>query len=346
MNFMRRGSKWYVFFRIAGKQFSLSTGESDIEAARIQGARIFLAHVEREHSGEVTSVDDSIELYWRWHGHPTGSNKPQASSARKYEGCLRRVCALVGAKDIPSLAKAATTMTAGNLGVTESNFTSLVRQAAGMFNREFLKWAESVGKRLSNPFAGCVPPVPLQKQFIAPPTAKILALNAAAELGLARNELLLFKLCLGAGLRIGEATHLTWANVLERSIFVESTSMRKTKSGKSREIPVSSTLLQFLELHRGLPNHYVVADEAPPKESKYGRPLRRCDRAVKRLSKWLKHHGVTDPRPQHWLRKVFASVVTDQHGIHVASRWLGHSSIAITERVYSGVASDLHAAVV
>ncbi len=346
MNFIKRGSVWNVFFRLAGRQFSLSTGETDLAKAQVQGARIFLTHVARGETGEIKTVEEAIQLYWRWHAEPSPKKKPQWETAHKYEVCLRRVCALLKITELGGLAQAAPGITARSLGVKESNYNSLVRLSAALFRRDFLIWAESIGKKLSNPFLGHVPKVPLQKQFVAPPKSFVKSLNASAEKELERNELLTFKLCLGAGLRVGEATHQTWANILERSILVEHTSARRTKSGKSREVPVSASLIASLEAHRGLPDNYVVADVSPPKLSKHGQPLRRADRVTKRLREWLKAKGVKDKRPTHWLRKVFASTVTKQDDIHTASKWLGHSSVVVTERVYSGVAEDLFAAVI
>lgn len=346
MNFIKRGDIWNVFFRLAGRQFSLSTGETDLAAAQIQGARIFLAHVDRGSTGEIKTIQAAIDLYWRWHAEPLKVKKPEWETAHKYEVCLKKVCALLKITELGALAQAAPKITSQSLGVTESNYVSLVRQAASLFSRNFLGWAETHGKKLTNPFAGHIPPVPLQKQFVAPPSDFARSLNADAERELDRNELLVFKLCLGGGLRVGEATHLTWANVLERSIMVEHSSSWRTKSKKSREVPVSPSLIAFLETHRGLPGNYVVADIKPPKLSKYGRPLRRADRVTRRLRAWLKAKCIKDKRRTHWLRKVFASTVTKQHDLYTASKWLGHSSIVVTERVYSGVASDKFAAVV
>lgn len=346
MNFIKRGTIWNVFFRLAGRQYSLSTGETDLAKAQVQGARIFLAHVARGETGEIKTVEEVIQLYWRWHAEPTGAKKPLWETAHKYEVCLRRVCALLKITDLGPLALAAPTISAKSLGVEESNYNALVRLSAALFRRDFLAWAESIGKKLANPFAGHVPKVPRQKQFVAPSESFVRSLNVSAERELGRNELLVFKLCLGAGLRVGEATHQTWANILERSVWIEHSSAHRTKSGESREVPVSASLLACLEKHRGLPNHYVIADIFPPKLSKHGKPLRRADRSTKRLRKWLKEKGVKDKRPIHWLRKVFGSTVTQQWDIYTASKWLGHSSVVVTEQVYAGVAEDRFAAVI
>jgi integrase len=145
---------------------------------------------------------------------------------------------------------------------------------------------------------------------------------------------------------VGEACHLKWKAVGDRSITVESSSDWSTKSGKSREVPVGVGLIAFLDSFRSLPDDYIVADITPPRPSKYGKPLRRAEKSARRLCGWLHDKGITDKRPIHYLRKVFASVVTAQHDIHTASKWLGHSSVVVTERVYSGIADDKYAAVI
>lgn len=349
MNLFKRGTVFNVFFRLGGRQVNRSTGETDLDLARIQAARIYLAAVDRAAECDVKTIDEVIELYWRWHrtrGPEAPGRRPTFVTAHAYENKLRQLCSVLKIKTPSELAQVAPDITAAKLNMSESSYISTVRQAAGMFNLRFLAWAKTIGRKISNPLVGYIPPPPLQRQFLAPADAYIRRLNAAAEAELQRNELLAFKLCLGAGLRIGEATHLKWKNVTSRSIVVESTSEKRTKNCESREIPVSQTLIAVLEKHRGLPEDYVIADAGPSKPSKYGRPHRRSDRVSKRLIRWLRKQGVTAKQPIHFLRKIFASTVTRRHDIYTASKWLGHSSVVVTERVYAAVAEDKFADVV
>lgn len=189
MNFLKRGSIWNVFFRLKGRQFSLSTGEVDLEAAQIQGARIFLAQVEKGHcGGEVRNVQDVIDLFWKWHATPNQGKKPSTATGHKYEVCLRKVSTSLKITDLGKLALKAAGLTAKDLGVSESNYVSLVRQSAALFNKRFLAWAKSVGKELVNPFASSIPPTPAQKQFKAPSLAQVLALTEKVYAGVASDK--------------------------------------------------------------------------------------------------------------------------------------------------------------
>jgi integrase len=60
----------------------------------------------------------------------------------------------------------------------------------------------------------------------------------------------------------------------------------------------------------------------------------RCDKVFKRLTKWLREHGVTSAKPIHELRKAFGSAICQRAGIHQASRSLRHSDIRVTSAVY------------
>jgi integrase len=102
-----------------------------------------------------------------------------------------------------------------------------------------------------------------------------------------------------------------------------------------REIPLSPGVLRELETYR--PPHgggFVIAspyDPPPPT----GRREYRCRDVFERLVAWLRSKGVTADKPLHEARKEFGSLVTKQAGLFAASRLLGHSGVAITERHYA-----------
>ena len=60
----------------------------------------------------------------------------------------------------------------------------------------------------------------------------------------------------------------------------------------------------------------------------------RCQRIFKRLTKWLREHGVRANCPLHALRKEFGSQICDKHGIYAASRALRHSDVGTTALHY------------
>jgi integrase len=61
------------------------------------------------------------------------------------------------------------------------------------------------------------------------------------------------------------------------------------------------------------------------------------------LCDWLRKKGVKDAKPIHFLRKCFGSLAVADHGIYVASKLLGHSSISLTASTYAGQVDKLPA---
>jgi len=353
MNLIKRGNVYNVFFRLHGRQYSLSTHETEIEPARIQAARIYLSHVDRGHAVAVNGLPEVVAHYWLWHASAPVNNRdsrPALGTARNYVNCLLRLCDKAKVKGVAELQQIAPLLKASMLGIEEGAYVPLVRNAASLFNLRFLAWSASRGVDLVNPLTGFIPPVILQRQFVPSAPGFLTGLDTAAKLELRDqgfiNEYLLFRLTLGAGVRVQEGCHIKWKDITPQSVVMETTSDHHGKSRKGREIPVSPGFLQELEQYRSIPSNFVIADVTPPKESKYGRPPRRADRVVKRLTKWLRVHGVDLRNPNHWLRKSFGSEVTEAHSIFVASKWLGHSSVVTTERTYAGVGAHKFADVI
>jgi hypothetical protein len=53
------------------------------------------------------------------------------------------------------------------------------------------------------------------------------------------------------------------------------------------------------------------------------------------LIDWLRKNGVNGKRPMHTMRKEVGSVIASRDGIFAASRFLRHSDIRITSRLYA-----------
>jgi integrase len=62
-----------------------------------------------------------------------------------------------------------------------------------------------------------------------------------------------------------------------------------------------------------------------------------------KVCRWLRKKGVRDPKPVHFMRKCYGSLAVADHGIFVASRLLGHSSINLTASTYAGQVDRLPA---
>jgi integrase len=91
---------------------------------------------------------------------------------------------------------------------------------------------------------------------------------------------------------------------------------------------------QLMEIFRGYSakatGPFVIESKNPHRPKGY-----RCQKNFRDLIAWLRANGVKSSKPLHALRKEFGSLLTEQHGIFVASRMLRHSTVAITESHYA-----------
>ena len=58
---------------------------------------------------------------------------------------------------------------------------------------------------------------------------------------------------------------------------------------------------------------------------------------------WLRKNGVPDLRPIHTMRKEIGSIIASRDGIFKASRYLRHSDIGITSKLYADVKTPVSA---
>jgi integrase len=356
--FMPKGRTcYYVFFRHRKHAYNRSCGTAVYSNAVVRAGEI-VAEIVRPTPKEAISdpTKDPIELtrargleigveellgfFEEWiRSAKPGQKRPSPETAANYRRRLRQLCRLLNAYTIAEISLKLAGFNPELARMSDSNFFTMLRNAAAAFGEAPMKFYATKGIAFESPFEGCVPTMPDQAAFQAPTEKFMDNLKAAAitELkGKRPREWLLFLLTLGAGLRIQEATHLTWGDVQTNGIDVRSTKSHRTKSGRSRFIPVGLTLLKELEALRSLPLNWVIAD-GNGKINKTKVAKIRCSRAIRRLSKWLKTHGISARNQNHYLRKTFGSFVAQEHGVLAASRFLGHSSICVTEKVYVGL---------
>jgi integrase len=182
------------------------------------------------------------------------------------------------------------------------------------------------------------------------PTFEVKKLFAAAETELKGDELKVFLLAICCGLRRHEIDYLEYPSFdwQKNLIVIRETKYFQAKTDDSHGvIPVDPELMKrfygfYVEHEKAMEakkeqkrNDFVIQSvfAKPRLEKRYIRY--RCAFAFQGLTKWLRTHGVTGPRPLHQLRKESISIVNAAHGIFVASRFARHSSIAITAAVYS-----------
>lgn len=218
------------------------------------------------------------------------------------------------------------------------NANSFVRNARALFGKDVLA---RIGLEAPKPlpFEGVTLLPEGSHRYAARVDFMRLAEVAREELRVAEPEVwkaLLLALC--CGLRRGEIDLLTWPQVdaANAVVRIETTNFFKPKTHTSeREIPLSPGVLRELEAFR--PSHgegfVIVSPHEPPPPT--GRREYRARDVFARLVAWLRAKGVSSDKPLHEARKEFGSLVTRQAGLFAASRLLGHSGVAITERHYA-----------
>jgi integrase len=185
-------------------------------------------------------------------------------------------------------------------------------------------------------------------RFLTPEEASRL-LEALAERSPDVHNMAL--LALNAGLRAGEVFSLTWADVdFDHDLI----SLRDTKSGKTRQVPLTSEARAMLEARKAAKNGAALvfppSKTAKPKEQP--EPSRApANEKIVQISETFNrvvaalglNDDIEDPRQKvvfHTLRHTFASWLV-QRGVPLVTvaRLLGHATTAMTER-YSHLAPD------
>ncbi len=236
---------------------------------------------------------------------------------------------------------------AGEPPLSKGGYASSLRGTAGIFSKQALKFYKRNGYHIENPLAGEVPKADFEK-FIVPPGGLdfIKELFEAAQNELSHEPQIypIFLICLGAGLRVQEATHVSWKHIQAGGIYVRSDEVHRTKSGLPRLVPAGDSLK--MRLLGKMPSDASPDDFVVPvlrdRTTGSGRPKKtksRCDKAIKKLNAWLRQHGVTKDlttHPCHYLRKLFGAVVLTKHprGLALAKKYLGHESTDTTEKIY------------
>jgi integrase len=219
---------------------------------------------------------------------------------------------------------------------------STLRQAASLFAPKRLEFI-SLQKGYRSPFAG-VKLEPRQScRYRTSFDVRALLTSAREELAPADPEAYkVFLLGLCCGLRRGEIDKLTWAafDWEAHKLYIEPTEHFAAKTQDSiGSVDLEPGVVAIFKSFRGnAPEHSFVIEAHTPgaarkKKSRdyYGY---RAQKVFRRLSAWLRLHGLRTLRPIHLLRKEYGSRVCDKHGIYAASMALRHANIAITAAHY------------
>lgn len=188
-------------------------------------------------------------------------------------------------------------------------------------------------------------PVPTYQSKKAMPSGGVESIlrNAQTELAVQNPEAFkLLLLTLPCGLRRSEADTLLWrqfdfdARVLEL-MDTEHKQLKSKGSAGSIDLDLElCTLFKvFMDKSQGdfvleKPKRFRVATMQDRKTRGY-----RCEQTHQSLLKWLRNQGVKGLRPIHTMRKEIGSIIASRDGIWKASRYLRHSGIQITSKLYA-----------
>jgi len=138
------------------------------------------------------------------------------------------------------------------------------------------------------------------------------------------------KLALETGGRLSELVYLNWSDVNKEMITFQG---ENTKSGKRRFVPIRPKFKEEFESWRSNNNRIFN------NWSSVDPPSRQFTKVLKKLNLYETAKG---SRSFHTLRHTFATHnLMNGVNIFIVSRWLGHSSISITDQTYGHLITDV-----
>jgi integrase len=225
----------------------------------------------------------------------------------------------------------------------EHSVNGILRSARLLFGKRVLRRVLAQRPNLvlpsSLPFAGVefIPERESDFFYTSEVDARQLIDDALRELS--GNQLIIFVLAIGAGLRRNEIDKLPWAHVdLPTGVVTFApTKYGRLKSDSSvGKIQLEPRFADLLRKHavesRG---EFVLPLPIAPKMDVNQHRSYRCDKDFTALCAWLGTKGMTRSRSRiHTLRKEFGSHLAQRRGIFVASAGLRHSTIGVTRKYY------------
>ena len=155
----------------------------------------------------------------------------------------------------------------------------------------------------------------------------------------------LYRTGLASGARQGELVALTWDDIdfEKRAIKINKTYssgvLNKPKTPKSNRI--------IEKIASGAIDELAEWKEFCPKSdlnlvfpNKVGKYLDKADIGRRHLKPALKRAGLSDKITFHWLRHTYGSYLMLEESIQFVSKQMGHSSIAVTQKIYIHLIKD------
>jgi integrase len=321
-----QSANWCVRFQHQGKRTCRSLGTADYRLAN-QRAKQLVVTVRQKGWANVTilptshgtlPIDDLLERYQS----AAVSRGLRPRSIEHATGDLRRIARETSTHRLGELTPDRLQDWIRECGLKPITLRAVLKNAASVFARANL---QSMGlAEVQNPFKQLVRPKVDREPFHSPPRDWITKLMRRGVEELEGDTRLAFVLALGTGLRWGEIISLKWEDVQAGGVRVPAA---KAKGRRARVVPMGKKVQGVLTKARG--HELVISGDAKEIHEK--------------LCAWLRVQGVKDAKPVHYLRKCFGSMAVADHGIFLASKLLGHSSINLTASTYAGQVDQLPA---
>jgi hypothetical protein len=226
---------------------------------------------------------------------------------------------------------------------TEHTVNAMVRNARSLFSRRMRQRLTRAlpSLRLPEPIpfatVSLLPEHETDYFYFSEVNAQKLITAAFAELD--DEQLVVFVLALGAGLRRKEIDNLLWTRVdLDAgTVVVAPTETSRLKTASSIGcLKLEPAFVDVLRRHAAhSKGEYVLCPQFQP-QTKRRTPSYRCKKLFKTVNDWLEGQGIKRTnRRIHTLRKEFGSHLAAKHGIFVASAGLRHSTLAVTRKFYA-----------
>ena len=217
----------------------------------------------------------------------------------------------------------------------------VIRNGRSLFSKRLL---QRLGQ--ARPNLGLPSPLPFEGVHLLPERESdyfyrseinVRTLIADAMTELSGNQLVIFCLALGAGLRRAEIDRLLWRNVDLASgrVSIVSTDSHELKTESSTGILVlEPQFVDVIKRHASVSKGKYVLVGTEKIRDDVGYRWYRCPKDFEHVTAWLKGKGINDEKGVHTLRKEFGSHHAERGGILAASVALRHSTLTVTRKFY------------
>lgn len=358
-----RGKAGLFRFRasINGKQESVALGTADQTKATKLAKRILgftnsmtwqeavaktLNKPIKKTTGEKTSIEDFIRLYEKFNLPTTNPEAISPETAETYFFHLKWIAKAADIEYIDDFDGLNFHTIVNSDGKPRSNATinNKLVSIRALFKKPMLNYLKERNINVDTPFKDAIK-LKQPNQAYIPFDLKLQKKIWDECEDLPNAQTMIIKMSLGIGLRRGEIEHATPDWFQERDgtwwCHVRPVGSWSPKYGKSRSIPLMDELVDTLISLREKAADYTKDCEWLIPCGRGSVPKSRLYSDMCSVLKWLSEKGVgsgsKDPKLIHCMRKQYGSAITQNHGIYVASKYLGHASVTTTEKHYANL---------